>query len=79
LKNWLREQGPLDAWVSTVLSRERVGVRGFFRPEAVARLLDEHRRGRHNHSHRLWAMVMLDEWVDAHVAPIHGSARAGAA
>jgi asparagine synthase (glutamine-hydrolysing) len=65
LKNWLRAAGELNAWVEALLTPEVVRWRGLVRPAVVARLLDEHRRRRHNHSHRLWALVILEAWLQA--------------
>ncbi|HEU4700620.1 MAG TPA: asparagine synthase-related protein [Gemmatimonadales bacterium] len=62
LKNWLRGEGPLAHALAEALSPAAVAARGIFRPDAVARLLDEHRRRRHNHAHRLWAMYVLELW-----------------
>ncbi len=36
--------------------------RGYFRPEAVTRLWDEHQQGRFNHGYRLWALLILELW-----------------
>jgi asparagine synthase (glutamine-hydrolysing) len=45
--------------------------RGWFRPDTVRRLLDEHESGRADHGHRLWCLLMLELWVREHVeAPI---------
>jgi asparagine synthase (glutamine-hydrolysing) len=45
--------------------------RGWFRPEEVRRLLDEHESGRADHGHRLWCLLMLELWMRAHVeAPV---------
>jgi asparagine synthase (glutamine-hydrolysing) len=69
---------PLDSWLRGALREMVCGVlmdpmalgRGYFRPEAVARLLDEHRSGRTSHGHRIWALLVLElwhrEWVDNH-------------
>ncbi len=47
------------------------GDRGWFRPETVRRLLDEHESGRADHGHRLWCLLMLELWVREHVeAPV---------
>jgi asparagine synthase (glutamine-hydrolysing) len=47
------------------------GDRGWFRPETVRRLLDEHESGRADHGHRLWCLLMLELWVRQHVeAPV---------
>jgi asparagine synthase (glutamine-hydrolysing) len=41
--------------------------RGWFQPEGVRRLLDEHDSGRADHGHRLWCLLMLELWVREHV------------
>ncbi len=47
------------------------GDRGWFRPDTVQRLLDEHESGRADHGHRLWCLLMLELWVREHVeAPV---------
>jgi asparagine synthase (glutamine-hydrolysing) len=47
------------------------GERGWFRPDTVRRLLDEHESGRADHGHRLWCLLMLELWVREHVeAPV---------
>ncbi len=42
--------------------------RGYFRPEIVSQLLNEHAEARRDHSDRLWALLVLElwhrEWVD---------------
>lgn len=45
----------------TVLS-ERALQRGYFRPEAVRRLVDEHQRRAMDHTPRLWALFMFELW-----------------
>lgn len=65
LKNWLRAPGELSAWVDGMLAPEVTRRRGLIRPEAIARMRDEHRRRRHNHSHRLWALAILEAWLQA--------------
>jgi asparagine synthase (glutamine-hydrolysing) len=60
---------PLAAWLRTelrelswdVLTDATARSRGFFRPEAVAGLLAEHRAGR-DHSSRLWALIQFELW-----------------
>jgi asparagine synthase (glutamine-hydrolysing) len=47
-------------------------ARGYFRPEAVEQLIVEHESRNYDHSHRLWALLVLElwlrEWLDAPVA-----------
>jgi asparagine synthase (glutamine-hydrolysing) len=67
LKNWLRAQGHAAAWVGSMLAPEVVRQRGLFRADVIGRMVDEHRRRRHNHSHRLWALAILEAWLQSGV------------
>lgn len=67
-KNWLRQDGPLAHRIAEVCSFSAIRARGLFRPEAVQRLLDEHRARRHNHSQRIWALHVLELWLRAREA-----------
>ena len=66
---------PLDRWFRGDLKDELRSVlldpiainRGLFRPEAVARLLDEHISGRRDNAYRLWALLMLELWFRHHL------------
>ena len=65
MKLWLRSDGPLGRRVARILSPDSIRARGLFRPEPVQRLLEEHRAKRHNHSHRIWALYVLELWLRA--------------
>ncbi len=57
---WLRSGfAPI---VDEFVVSERALDRGFFTPEAITRLVNEHRSGRHNHGDRLWLLVNLEMW-----------------
>jgi asparagine synthase (glutamine-hydrolysing) len=64
---WFRKE--LRGWVDDVLRDPRTRGRGWFRPAAVDRLIDDHAAGRANHAHRLWNLLMLElwhrAWIDA--------------
>jgi asparagine synthase (glutamine-hydrolysing) len=60
LKQWLR--GPLQPLMHDLLSAASVRQRGYFSPPVVAGWIDEHLSGRANHSHRLWALMVLELW-----------------
>lgn len=72
-----RKQGfeiPGDLWfgdprfaglVDEALSPVRLARGGFFRPEAVARILDEQRRGVDNHERRIQAIMSLSLFLDS--------------
>jgi asparagine synthase (glutamine-hydrolysing) len=63
---WFR--GELRELTHDVLLDSRAQERGYFRPSAVRRLLDEHQSGKADHAHRLWALLVLElwhrEWLD---------------
>jgi asparagine synthase (glutamine-hydrolysing) len=61
LAEWFR--GELRELAGDLLLRDR----GWFERGAVERLLDEHAAGRADHGHRLWTLVMLELWQQAHV------------
>src|SRR6202021_135587 len=60
LVHWMRNE--LKDMILTVLLEPKTLQRGYFNPQAVQQLLDEHFRGRRNHSDRIWRMLMLELW-----------------
>jgi len=50
-----------DYWAGACLSQKALG-RGYFKPEALYRLWDEHQNGRRDHGYKLWALLMLELW-----------------
>jgi asparagine synthase (glutamine-hydrolysing) len=62
---------PLGRWFRADLrdaARDLLSTdRGWFRRDAVQRLLDEHESGRADHGHRLWCLLMLELWMREHV------------
>ena len=61
LDAWFR--GPLAEMSSAVLLDPKALERGFFRAESVRRLLEDHQSGRFDHSYRLWALLVLELWL----------------
>ncbi|MEA2249363.1 MAG: hypothetical protein QOH46_3892 [Solirubrobacteraceae bacterium] len=57
---WLR--GELTPFARDLLSPEALRRDGFFRPEAVTRLLDQHESGREDHSRQLWGLLCFQLW-----------------
>jgi len=61
---------PLDIWFRNelrepareILLDRQTLERGYFRREAVTRLLNEHEQGHFDHSSRLWALLILELW-----------------
>jgi asparagine synthase (glutamine-hydrolysing) len=62
---WLR--GELEPFARETLSRESLLRQGFFRPESVQRLLDEHVAGREDRSRQLWGLLAFTLWHERHV------------
>jgi asparagine synthase (glutamine-hydrolysing) len=60
LEQWLR--GELKQKFLSILTEPRTLQRGYFRPEAVRGMVDEHVRGRRNRSGVLWKMLILEWW-----------------
>ena len=66
---------PIDRWFRhelrdmayDLLLDSRATGRGYFRPDAVRRYLDEHVQRRADHHHRLWSLLMLELWHRAYV------------
>ncbi|MCK6470446.1 MAG: asparagine synthase (glutamine-hydrolyzing) [Planctomycetes bacterium] len=57
---WFR--GGLREALLDTLHEKRLREDGFFRPEAVKRLVDEHVTGRRNHRKPLWTLFMFERW-----------------
>jgi asparagine synthase (glutamine-hydrolysing) len=62
---WLR--GELKPFAREILSAETLRRQGFFRPEAVTPLIDEHAAGHADHSRRLWGLLAFTLWHERHV------------
>jgi asparagine synthase (glutamine-hydrolysing) len=60
IDHWLRHELK-DLAYDTLLSPQAL-ARGYFRPEAVKRLLDEHTRGAADWHYLLWTFLMLELW-----------------
>ena len=62
---WLR--GELEPFARETLSRETLRRQGFFQPEAVERLIDDHVAGREDLSRQLWGLLAFTLWHERHV------------
>jgi asparagine synthase (glutamine-hydrolysing) len=60
LVDWMRNEMK-DQFLQVLLEPQTL-QRGYFRPEAVRALVDEHTRGRRNRSGMLWRMLILELW-----------------
>jgi len=60
IQQWINEQ--LRERIRDTLTDARARGRGFIEPRYVQLMLDEHARGRRDHSTQLWALFMLELW-----------------
>lgn len=63
---WLR--GPLRAWAEALLSSPRLQAEGYFKPEPVRQAWMQHVSGVHDHTTRLWAVLMFQAWLESQSA-----------
>ena len=60
LVHWIRHE--LKDLILSVLLEPRTLQRGYFNPQGVRQLLDEHFRGHRDHSGGIWRLLMLELW-----------------
>ncbi len=53
-------QGPLRDWIRELLIGEASRTNGYYRPDRLRKVLDDHARGRQNHEKLLWTMLNLE-------------------
>ena len=67
IDHWLRNE--LRELTQDVLLDDTARHRGYFRHDAVARLVEQHVSNAFDHSYRLWALLVLElwmrEWIDS--------------
>jgi asparagine synthase (glutamine-hydrolysing) len=63
---WLR--GDLQTFARDTLSPETLRRQGFFRPEVVTPMIEEHVSGKRNASRQLWALLVFTLWFDRYAA-----------
>ena len=64
IRNELREE------IREYLGAPRLRAQGLFRDDYVARLLDDHLTGQHNHYKQIWVLYMLQKWLHVHKAAL---------
>jgi asparagine synthase (glutamine-hydrolysing) len=60
LRHWMRNE--LKELIMSVLLDSSSLQRGYVNPQGLRRLLDEHFRGRRDHSPRIWRFLMFELW-----------------
>ncbi|MFU2210063.1 asparagine synthase (glutamine-hydrolyzing) [Solidesulfovibrio sp. C21] len=62
--SWLR--GQLRPQVDMLLGEKHLREQGIFNPKAVSRLVAEHATGAVDHRKKLWTLLVLQLWLEAH-------------
>jgi len=60
---WLR--GPLRSWAEALLDEVRLQREGYFYPAPIRQKWAEHLSGQHDHTAKLWAVLMFQAWLEA--------------
>ena len=60
VNEWFR--GPMRAYLYDHLVGTDSKTRGYYRPEALEKILQEHVQGRQNHEKLLWSLLTLEIW-----------------
>jgi len=60
LHNWLRNE--LKDYTREIIFGGSLANRQFFNMKYVHKIFDEHQSGKHDHTHRIWALVCLELW-----------------
>jgi asparagine synthase (glutamine-hydrolysing) len=60
VSHWFR--GKLKGFLAERVLSEKMARRGYFKPEVVKHLFDEHTAGRRDYGPQLWTLMMLELW-----------------
>jgi len=65
IDHWFRNE--LRGLLDRVLLSERCLSRGYFRPEAIRQLVDQHAQKQRDHAYRLWSLLIFEVWQRIYV------------
>ena len=66
LKNWMRSNDQVKEFIMSYVSEETLKKRGLFKPAFVEKMIKQHNSKRRNNSHRIWALAVLEMWMQEH-------------
>ncbi|HBF07619.1 MAG TPA: asparagine synthase (glutamine-hydrolyzing) [Gammaproteobacteria bacterium] len=59
--------GPLQEYMRDILSSHQCQQRGYFNPQVINRIIDEHVNGKADHHRVLWQLVVLELWQQTYI------------
>ena len=62
IEHWLR--GPLREWAEALLDERRIRQEGFFNPEPIQKMWQEHLSGKRRWHEPLWNILMFQAWYE---------------
>ncbi len=63
MKNWMRNDKVVREFIGDILSESSLHRRGLFNSKRISQMISEHLAKRNNHSHRIWALLVLELWL----------------
>tara|TARA_B100001964_G_scaffold237150_1_gene300132 strand:+ start:88 stop:2037 length:1950 start_codon:yes stop_codon:yes gene_type:complete len=65
LGDWLKV--PLREWARELIEPKRLKEEGYFKPDPVMNMWDEHLKNRANWGHQLWNLFMFQSWLESNI------------
>jgi asparagine synthase (glutamine-hydrolysing) len=59
-QSWYR--GPTMGYIREILLKEKTLSRGFFKPESIQKIVNEHTEGKVNHRLLIWSLLSFEWW-----------------
>lgn len=66
LKNWMRDNDKIKSMVMDFVSEDTIRKRGLFNYKFVRKMIKQHMSKTRNNSHRIWALAVLEMWLQKH-------------